>query len=596
MKFRTIPTVGITLSLSLAVVAQDTPKPEPSPETARPLNVYMFAGTVGEPLSKSEKKARENELKRREKEAEHARKALYDKLKSQFGKDQDDWPEEQRKEYGHAWAAESMSEFALDYHRSGAVTHGKQADLDDSLHDILRAIRGEGLSRVHEWISLVEREEQAHLIVEVVDRAELDNPLTIKFGDHHKVLAVRISPAETQRFEVLEYVGPKENDHVRVRHAYSEEEPYWMMECSAIGNMWRNNAAMVASALNTFIKDRRPFLMGEVVIRRPNEVSKAAAGSERAVRTLRGHDGWVYAMSFSPDGGLLASGDGNGAVKIWDVATGDEMHAMSPHDAGVPSVTFSPDGRRLVSGSAAFPVARTPAQSALRVWEVPSGRELRTLPYHSARALAFQPNGERLAVSDGTEIRLLQTETWTEARTLQGNPSRVTGLSFSDGGSTLASWSQAENDVRLWNPDTGVLLRTLAAPPSENLGVMVSVFSPDGRWLAAANDQMVVRVWEVATGRVVDTYAGAPELGYVESATITADGRWLVTEGAGGAVNWWEITTDRTVKFSGHQGQPCCFAFSPARELMASSGGQDHTIKLWKVPPSEAKSIWPEGN
>lgn len=261
VKHQTIPMVGVCLSLSLAV-AQETPKPES--ERVEPLRVYLFARTIGEPLSKSEKKAREEELKNREKEAEQTRKALYERLKSELGKDQDDWPDEQREEYRRAWEAESMSEFELDYHRSGAVADGKQKDLDDSLEDIREAIQGKGLSRKHESISLVESEERAHLIVEILDRA------SFKFGDN-KVLAVKISPAETHRFEALEYVGPKESNNVRVRHAFSEEEPYWIMECSAHGNMWRNTAAMVAGVLNTFIKEHRPFFMGEVVVRRSKQ-------------------------------------------------------------------------------------------------------------------------------------------------------------------------------------------------------------------------------------------------------------------------------------------------------------------------------------
>ena len=124
---------------------------------------------------------------------------------------------------------------------------------------------------------------------------------------------------------------------------------------------------------------------------------------------------------------------------------------------------------------------------------------------------------------------------------------------------------------------------------------MAALFSPDGRWLAAANDQKEVKVWEVQTGREAKSYKGRPGgmVEYVESATISRDGRWLVTEARGAVVELLEITSGDIHSFVGHKGQPGAFTFSPDGKLLASSGGQDNTIKLWRVPTSTGKTIWP---
>ena len=67
--------------------------------------------------------------------------------------------------------------------------------------------------------------------------------------------------------------------------------------------------------------------------------------------TIKGHAGHVRSIAFAPDGKRLATGSSEGIVRLWEVATGQELLALKGHTDFVSAVAFSPDGQLLVSGS-----------------------------------------------------------------------------------------------------------------------------------------------------------------------------------------------------------------------------------------------------
>jgi parallel beta-helix repeat protein len=77
--------------------------------------------------------------------------------------------------------------------------------------------------------------------------------------------------------------------------------------------------------------------------------------------TLTGHTSYVNSVAFSPDGRLLASGSLDDTIKLWEVASGREVRTLSGHTSWVNSVAFSPDGRLLASGS---------DDRTIRLWDI----------------------------------------------------------------------------------------------------------------------------------------------------------------------------------------------------------------------------------
>jgi hypothetical protein len=126
----------------------------------------------------------------------------------------------------------------------------------------------------------------------------------------------------------------------------------------------------------------------------------------------------VPALAFSADGRLLAAGDREGTVQIWNGSTGERVHRLK-HEGEVLALSFSNDGRVLASGGAG---------GSVHLWELVTGRErLRFTGTSGCYSLAFAPGGGRL-VSGHFDSSALVWDVAGDARDKPLTPARLDAL------------------------------------------------------------------------------------------------------------------------------------------------------------------------
>ncbi len=258
--------------------------------------------------------------------------------------------------------------------------------------------------------------------------------------------------------------------------------------------------------------------------------------------TLSGHENWVRSVAFSPDGAWLASGSGDGTIRLWPVNQPEAAPVvLSGHEDGVRSVAFSPDGAWLASGS---------NDGTVRLWPV------------------SQPEAKPVL--------------------LRGHEDWVNSVAFSPDGAWLASGS-SDRTVRLWQ-----VSQPEAAPvvlSGHESSVLSVAFSPDGVWLASGSDDRTVRLWSVSRPEAEPVVLSGHE-STVDSVAFSPDGIWLASGGLDGTVRLWQVSQPEAepVILSGHGGGVNSVAFSPDGAWLAG-GSNDRTIRLWQVSQPEAEPV-----
>jgi WD40 repeat protein len=285
-----------------------------------------------------------------------------------------------------------------------------------------------------------------------------------------------------------------------------------------------------------------------------------------------------FTVSFSPDGRRAAVTFGSfpdTAVRVYETEAGKELFRLAGHRFPVVCVAYSPDGRRIATAS---------LDGTVRLWDAGSGKLLRTLEGHRCGvcSVAFSPDGRRLlTAADGATHHFEVVNGGSSAGSSNGSDVPE--------GSTLA---------RVWDAETGRELLTLHWPAPDSGFVRVARWSPDGsRILTAATrgscrvtHERHTTVWDARTGTPLLELKGEPHRD-VNAAVFSPDGRRVAVAGREGVIRLYDARTgEDLLLLRGHEKPVRTLAFSPDGDRLLSAA-EDGTARLWDVTGSG--TVWP---
>ncbi len=270
-----------------------------------------------------------------------------------------------------------------------------------------------------------------------------------------------------------------------------------------------------------------------------------------SLTTLTSHGGPIVAAVFSPDGDTLATGANDHNIRLWDVTapTGSAADTLTGYNGGIHRVTFRPDGKV---------AAISTSDNTTTLWDTRNPFRPLRLKTLASKALwgiaAFSPSGRTLATGYGTSVILWNVSipaATVPVRTLLG-PSAIApafgtlnyalSAAFSSDGHLLAT-GYAVADVVLWDVADPAHARFLGFLRGiDGLYAQSLAFSPRGHLLAVGGNN-TTHFYDV-TDPVHPREVGALPGNYqgIDQVTFRPDGKILATATGAGTVALWDVT------------------------------------------------------
>ena len=376
---------------------------------------------------------------------------------------------------------------------------------------------------------------------------------------------------------------------------------------------------------------------------RSNTVSLWETATNRKLRDLstsgQSTPGFAPSIAFSRDSRFVATAGGDNSVTVWDVMSGRELQRLAGSQGtvmasiGIYFLAFTPDNR-LVTVS-----------DAVRVWDVSSGSQVRTLDLGQEAmsgfngtdgSIALSPDGTQLLLSEGydPEIKFIDLNSGREVRKVKVPGDQIEGLqlSFNSEGHLLAAsvhnkrfkfWdltAKQEKElgptskdypqirfsrdgrllalsdsytVRLWETSTLRELPVLKVPNSgafSEYGEAMVNFSEDGKRIATGGFDTDTIVWETETGKRLSNLSGRTNMAY--NVAFSADGNELFSGGR----TRWDLRTGRGIRITPDTPGKTFGIVSPDGRMVAVMRSNSNVLSILESPSGkQLQSLTPSG-
>ncbi len=294
---------------------------------------------------------------------------------------------------------------------------------------------------------------------------------------------------------------------------------------------------------------------------------------------LTGHTTPIRSLAFSPNGRTVISGGSSNEpfLKFWSIQDGHEINTLRTQSSAILTLEVSPNGQTLVSSG---------EDSDIHFWVWPERDSKVTSFEHYSHVLdlVVTPDSQLVVTGalDGIRVWTLEPPRFLYQLEDFGIPAHA--LAIHPNGFLVASGDN-QGIVRFWNLRDKTVVSEFNAHSQTISGLVIT--SDQKRLITASRDR-TIKVWDLATGDLLDTWTG--HRGPIQAMALSPNGQVLASAGHDG-IRLWNAQTGRLLRhFQEHSDRVNVIAFSPDGQYLAS-GGFDRVVNLWEISPAFYESL-----
>ncbi|MEA5594244.1 SMEK domain-containing protein [Rivularia sp. UHCC 0363] len=303
--------------------------------------------------------------------------------------------------------------------------------------------------------------------------------------------------------------------------------------------------------------------------------------SEPSIRTLSGHSSSVWSVAVTSDGQKLISGSQDGAVKIWNLKSGNLIRTITAHNDSVNTVITSHDGLYIFSGS---------HDKSIKIWDLNTGDLIRTLTGHhgSINAVVLTPDGSKIiSASSDCSLKVWNLKNGEVLHKFIGHKASVQALAIINTDNKNLVISGSYNDTpRVWNLETGKEEFSLG----ESDMVWSTTAIPNKELVIFGSQDGTFTIWNLKTREKEYSFKGHSNS--VRAISVTSDGERIISVSEDKTLKIWKVGTwENEATINAHTGSVLAVAVtSDGTKIISASGStiynllsNDYTIKIWNL-------------
>ena len=292
--------------------------------------------------------------------------------------------------------------------------------------------------------------------------------------------------------------------------------------------------------------------------------------------------GKINHVKFFPDGKRLTVVSSIG-VWVYNLETGEALDLLIEDTAPVTPIAFSPDGKLLATGN---------ENNSICMWDSTTFQLKGTCVGHKDEVeyLTFNKTGDKLASTSG-ELKIWDVNTFKLLKSCLTDFSSDAIMTYTSDNThllTIGNTNNMELQIAYWETQNYEIAKEIYLETNFN----AAAISPDQKILATGDDPL--QFWELETGKRLRN--NVEWVGEFKSMEFSPDGRRLITGSRWDRVDVWDVDTAKLLISMTHGDEVVSVSYAPDGETIASGsdGSDDGTVRIWDADIGELRITIPE--